>query len=895
MLSISTCSAKMAETYYEQDDYYTRSMDQETDRWQGSREDVQITDGEAVDPAKFQAILESEARKNCAIDLTFSAPKSVSIACELEDQRLRAELLQAHREAVSETMQTIMQDLNCRRKERGQIIVEKAVDPVAAKFEHNVSRNQDPQLHTHCVLLNEAHVKDRPDLYALDARPLYLHKIASGAEYRARLAKKIRELGFEIETTDAEKGLFELKGIRADALENFSTRRAEIEARMRENGEHGAEASAHATLDTRSAKKHCDIEARRAEWREYLREIGQESPKRGQPTAPTEDEQRKAYRVAVDALQEKSYAWTAEQLEKEIVQRGVGCGMTRARAAELVRADSQLVKMQPTTDSGLQARTYYTTASNMQREQEIAENVLDGLGRGHGLGRDKAKAALDAACKKNGWNLQRGGITEQYDMVLTVTANTDRSQFRAVRGLAGVGKTFALNAAREVWERQGYEVRGMAATGQAADELAIDAHLNTSTIHAALNRLEKEAGNAVPGENYEHKKSWNLDGLKPAAKPTVWIVDEASLVDDNLFWHIQKAARLRGDTVVFVGDDRQMPPVGCGQAFANLVQGGKIPCSELKNIQRQKDAQLLAAVREAVGGRTKASLDMIAERITEIPTPKRRAAAVARAYTDLPPEEQAETLVLTARNADRIDINNRIRATLVKQGRIEQGTAFTVRRSSDDPPQQRFFAPGDKLIFLRNDKKLGVKNGTRGVIVAIDGACIRVDCGKSKGIVEVDTRKYAALDHGYCQTPNKAQGATVSRAIINMSSKDAGLNSKNSYYVDISRAKHNVQLFVDDREKLEPQLQNFCRKITAQDFAKPPARRKGNFKAARKSGPGISLAGPPILLPVKVVLKGAEKVAKLAAKTVKQGIKLAAKPLQPEREQKRRKSKGMKI
>jgi len=895
MLSISTCTAQMAGTYYSQDDYYTRSMDQATDRWQGSRSDVQIADGEAVDPAKFQAILEGEARKNCAIDLTFSAPKSVSIACELGDPQLRAALLQAHREAVRETMQTVMKDLNCRRKENGQIITEKAVDPVAAKFEHNVSRAQDPQLHTHCVLLNEAHVKGQPGLYALDARPLYQHKIASGAEYRARLAQKIRELGYEIEITDPEKGFFELKGIRADVLENFSKRRAEIEARMQESGEHGAEASARITLATREAKKHCDIEARRAEWREYLQQIGQKSPQRGTPAAPTEAEQRRAYRAAVEALQEKSYAWTEEQFEKEIVQRGVECGMTRARAAELVRADSQLIKMQPTADSGLQPRTYFTTVANRAREAEIAEQIVDGLGQGHSLGREKAKAALDAACRKNGWNLRRGGITEQYDMVLQVTANADHSQFLAVRGLAGTGKTFALNAAREVWEQKGYEVRGMAATGQAADELAIDAHVSSSTIHAAMNRLEKEAGNAVPGEDYEHKKTWNLDGLQPSKKPTVWIIDEASLIDDNLFWHVQKAAQLRGDTVIFVGDDCQMPPVGCGQAFANLVQGGKLPCAELKNIQRQKDAQLLAAVREAVGGRTKASLDMIANHIQEIPTPKRRVAAVAKAYTSLSDEEQAETLVLTARNADRIDINNRIRATLVKQGKIEQGTAFTVQRSADDPPQQRYFAAGDKLIFLRNDKRLGVKNGTRGVIVEINGPRIRVDCGKEKGIIEVDTRKYAALDHGYCQTPNKAQGATVSRAIINMSSKDAGLNSKNSYYVDISRAKHKVQLFIDDRSKLESQLQNFVKKITAQDFQNPAARCPGKAKAAGHPGPGISLAGPPILLPAKLVLKGAEKVAKLAAKTVKQGIKLAAKPLQPEREQKCRKSKGMKI
>lgn len=289
-----------------------------------------------------------------------------------------------------------------------------------------------------------------------------------------------------------------------------------------------------------------------------------------------------------------------------------------------------------------------------------------------------------------------------------------------------------------------------------------------------------------------------------------------------------------------------MLPVGQGNSFAELVQRGQMATCKLDNIVRQKDSpQLLAAVRQAVKGSTKISLDIISSNIREIKSHGHRLNAVAREYCKLSPEEQSETLVLTAKNADRVAINSRIRSELVQRGQLQQGQQFTIRPDEKKVAEQRFFSKGDKLVFLRNDKDLGVMNGTKGVISGIDGNKFTVSCGSgdhAKSVV-FDIGNYSAVDHGYCRTPNKAQGATVNKAIIHMSSKDAGLNSKNSYYVDISRARKSVKLFCDSRDKLEPELDRFANKLTANDFEQKKKNRQEKKSAKKKKSKAVEYSG----------------------------------------------------
>jgi conjugative relaxase-like TrwC/TraI family protein len=811
MLSVSTCNAAMAANYYEQDNYYARDQ-VATDSWQGELcEEVGLKNGQHINAEQFQLMLENSG-KCAAYDLTFSAPKSVSIASEMSPE-LRADMVKAHHEAVTETLRDIeKQEIGTRITKNGETQWTQTGKMAAAKFDHNVSREGDMQMHTHAVVMNMTEHEGKS--YSIDGHRLFENQKIYGQEYRNLLATKLQDLGYRVEVTDPEKGFFELTDIREDVRQHFSKRREQIKAELQKNGESGAQAAQRANLKTRKVKEHIDIEKKRIEWRQDLEKLKQALPEKNSNTAwQNQTDKTAAFKRAISQLAKENFAWTEKSMEQAVMANGCKEGMTRQDVAKLLK-QSKLVALKPKTNSKLaaSAEKYYTTKENIRIEKKIVDDVVLNKGKMRAIQPNIVKKTLAEVSHKNGWNLGK----EQQMVVNHIASSTD--QFIAVRGLAGTGKTFALNAAREVLEVNGYQVKGMSATGEAADELAADANIKEcSTIHHSLNAAERKAGNSIAGEDYANKSSWNFEGMKPDAKDTVWFVDEASLTDNNLFSNIQKMAKASAAKIVFIGDDRQMPPVSAGNAYANLVQRGQIATVELSDIRRQKEPGLLKAVEEAVKGETKVSLDTISENIKEIPTRLKRLNAVTKAYTSLSPAEQAETLVLTARNKDRIEINNRIRKQLVQKGQVASGQRFDVQYGKDNILQERYFAQGDKVVFLQNDMKLGVKNGTKGRVTKINGNNITAAISGSKSVT-INIKNYNHIDHGYCVTAHKSQGVTVKRAIVHMSSKDRQLNSRNSYYVDISRAKQHVQLFCDSRAKLDPQISEFVHKITSRDF-----------------------------------------------------------------------------
>lgn len=318
----------------------------------------------------------------------------------------------------------------------------------------------------------------------------------------------------------------------------------------------------------------------------------------------------------------------------------------------------------------------------------------------------------------------------------------------------------------------------------------------------------------------------------------------------------------QGAKVILVGDDRQLQPVGTGKAFTELVQQNKISYCRLDDIQRQKDPELLKAVQEAVKGDAGKSLDLISKDITEIATPKKRLAAVAKDYCNLSSEEQQKTVVITAKNADRRELNERIRTQLVKDKRLEQGQEYTVQPSKDGGMEQRFFAKGDKVIFLKKDLKVGVMNSTKGIIQDINGNKFTVDIGQEKPVV-VDVSQYKNIEHGYCISTHKSQGMTVDNAIIHMNSADKRLNARNSYYVNVSRAKLNARMYVDSKNKIAPQVQKWAQKYSSKDFSFNP--KKGTFA---KIGPGKNL-GKAAGNGFQTVTKAGAQIIKFAANAIR--------------------------
>ena len=200
-------------------------------------------------------------------DVTLSAPKSVSLMAMVGgDERI----VDAHDRAVGRTLawieknavETRMQD-----RETGAMVRAGGQKMVAATFRHDTSRNLDPQLHTHAVIANMVQGEEGKWRTMVDDG-LFKGKMTIGAIYRAELAQGLQDLGYRIEKTHPD-GRFEIAGVSREVIEEFSTRRSEIEAAMREHGlgrtGDNPHLAARATLMTRAAKR--DVERARSGWR----------------------------------------------------------------------------------------------------------------------------------------------------------------------------------------------------------------------------------------------------------------------------------------------------------------------------------------------------------------------------------------------------------------------------------------------------------------------------------------------------------------------------------------------------------------------------------------------------------------------------------------------------
>jgi len=786
--------------------------------------------------------IKSHAVAQVAYDFTLSAPKSGSIAMAQGGQA-EADMRACHRAAVEETRQYLERHVEARLKENDVIRHERTGNMLCGRFTHQVSRNQDPQLHTHLVIFNLTRCADGRER-AIDNNSLVTNKFHFDLVYKAQLARLLQERGYEVRA-DHQKGTFELKEIGRPQIEAFSSRRAEILEKIQAWGKDPAGANREmrdaACQLTREAKRNCDMAKLRESWRETLKENGV-GPVRALAGPAGPDKSKEAvFRETGQAISGQTFAFQRKEFLDEALKRGLGRGVIRQDAERHFdeRQGKDFLYL-----GQKDGKDYYCTPESYKPEQAIFRHVEEGRGRAEGIDRATVDASL-----ANGTTLPEGKTIElseeQKNAVRHISTTADR--FSAVQGLAGTGKTTMLNQAREIYESHGYQVKGVCFTGKAAEGLEREAGIRSVTIHAHLNALEKEAGRTGPAPSLEQRsqEGWQLEGLKPAGRE-VWIVDEASMVNNRLMVQLQEAALAKDAKVILTGDAKQLQPIGAGNAFTNLVERNRIAYAVMQDIQRQRDPNLgrrddpghesfplRQAVRDSVLGRVQDALDKLANRTWQIEDRPERLGRMARDYAALDRRERRETVLVTGTNADRQELNERVRAGLKERGELRDG------RSYGTADGRREFAAGDKLIFLKNDRELGVKNGQPGTVKKLGEDRLTVAIGRGRGqrTVDVDLARYDHVDHGYCLTAHKAQGITADRALIHIDTGQQGVNSRNAFYVDVSRARHEVRIYTDDRERLAASVERWQSKLSSDDF---PDRPPSLELAARADPPGTA-------------------------------------------------------
>ena len=398
------------------------------------------------------------------------------------------------------------------------------------------------------------------------------------------------------------------------------------------------------------------------------------------------------------------------------------------------------------------------TSRDMIATEARLEKAGDELARrgDHGVGDRQRDAAIGAA---EGRGLVLSG--EQRDAFDHITG---RDGLASVVGYAGTGKSAMLGVAREAWEREGYQVRGAALSGIAAENLEGGSGIRSRTI-ASL----------------EHGWAQGRDQLGPK---DVLVVDEAGMIGTRQMERVLSHARDAGAKVVLVGDPEQLQAIEAGAAFRLIAE--RHGAAEITEVRRQREDWQRDATRALATGRTAEALAAYAAH-GMVHAADTRDAARAGLVDGWDRQRQSEPdktrIILTHTNAEVRELNGEARDRLRASGELGEDVRFAADRGARD------FAAGDRLMFLRNERSLGVKNGTLGTIAHVtpEGMTVRLDGGRE---VTFAAKNYAAVDHGYAATFHKSQGVTVDYAHVLAT---PGMD-RHSGYVGLSRHRDGVQL-----------------------------------------------------------------------------------------------------
>lgn len=425
------------------------------------------------------------------------------------------------------------------------------------------------------------------------------------------------------------------------------------------------------------------------------------------------------------------------------------------RSADAVRLEKESIDF--ATGARMPAR--YTTRELIRIESEMARRAI-GLARADSFGvRDQIRnTVLDHHTMLS---------AEQRSAIEHVTA---AGRAAAVVGRAGAGKTTMMRAAREVWEAAGYRVVGGTLAGKAAEG------------------LEKEAGIAS-----RTLASWELAWSKGRSildSRTVFVLDEAGMVDSRQMATFVEAVSRAGAKLVMVGDAEQLQPIEAGAAFRALVE--RVGYAELETIYRQNTQWMRDASLDLARGRVGKALAAYRHH-GHVMGAELKVQAVTALIDDWSRDYDPtkSTLILAHLRRDVRALNDLARARLVSRGLVGAGHAF---RTEDG---ERQFAAGDQIVFLRNEGSLAVKNGMIGRVIEAELGRFTAEVGEGslRRRVEVDQRFYRNVDHGYATTIHKAQGATVDRVKVLASlSLDRHLT-----YVALTRHRADVALYYGRR------------------------------------------------------------------------------------------------
>ena len=914
MISLAALKPDQAAQYFKKDNYYSKDVQKENSRWSGKAAELMGLSG-TVEATSFHHLChgkapdgqssvihgkKGEAIKRAGTDVCLSAPKSVSLLALVKGD---TRLVEAHREAVTLAL-SVMEDRYSSTRIGGSKTrsVDRTGNLLIAQFDHDSSREKDPQLHTHCVVLNMTKRSDG-QWRSVFHDEFWRHGKLLGTVYQNELARRVKELGYEVETK--ANGTFEVRGYSPDALKEFSKRSEKIKAL----GCASKEEERIEKMKIRPPKgKEIPVEEMKAYWQARATAISLEHPTVHPAKPDSSREYNKklghAFQFALDTLSERKVGFDRDSFEEMMMARSLGQiswkdvqrriaegqskkeiinalpgtkgprftserALARERdCAKLIR-DTKGTVMVAAPPKSVEERLQNLQFLSKQERRTALEKIrdvcdkhrLDGslvtkleerLSDGNRLMLSETRAMRGECLTASGLSRRERvvaarelarcfeaieGLSKgQRDAIFETAVTNDR--FLAWQGVAGAGKSFAINEIRKIAEERGIVVEGYAPSAEAAKTLAVEGKCKADTV-ASLLRSKSEQ--------------------QETKQEKLWIVDEAGLLGQKDCLDLMNKAVSCNARLVFVGDTRQLASVEAGAAFKHLQKSG-LKTIYLDESRRQKDESLHVAATMMAQGKVQEAIAAIEDKIVERKTELSRDKLCAQKYLSLSRLEQDRTLVLASTHRERESITSSIRSSFLESGRLSNEKMVTILKSKDMTEAQkknafsyehgdiitqvhrgkerRFVvleadaitnsliikhengassifdvsklrhasvfreksisvAEGDKMKWTKNNKENCRLNGQEFEVVKVRDSGVQIQYkGGRDEFVPLD--RFEHVDYAWTQTKFAAQGKTADRVLV---VADENI-TKNALYVALTRAKYDVQMFVDDKEKL---------------------------------------------------------------------------------------------
>ncbi|MAM11745.1 MAG: DNA relaxase [Sphingobium sp. SCN 64-10] len=847
--------------YYTVGDYYTKGGD-EPSEW-GGKLAADLGLSGPVDPKMFRELLAGKVgdqqlgryRADGAIqhhpgwDFAVNAPKSVSIMALVGgDQRALA----AHEQAVTAAIGYLEEQAQLRRRDEGKIVRETTGRILVARFTEHGSRELDPHLHTHVVVLNMTNRQDGDPMASLESRVMYGEQRVAGQIYRNALAFALREAGYQIDF-DPRTGLFEIRGVPQSLIEKFSQRAEDIEEHAREHGLVGQKAQRASFYATRKAKVKIGHDELLVQWHQRTGELldvlekivaaGRE--REGEHLSPTD---REASRAALFGLRQLETTEAVNNLG-DILRTGLAAHVGEVRLEDVrprIENHEAIRKLLPTHEqTGDKILTRGRTSRKSWRlELALTQHIALGLGDARPIASsDRVLRALEDTI-----------LNKEQQRALVETALT-RDRITGIHGVAGSGKSTLVKILGEAAE-PGTTLIALAPTSSAAAELGTKANIASHTVASFVAR----GGQGITDSH-------------------VLVLDEAGQLGNRQARRLLEISRATGARLLLLGDEKQTGAIEQGKPFWLMRRLG-LPTVELTEAVRQETRTIKSAVTAARAGNFAVALGKL-DSVNTAGDNEEMATQVVNAWVRLKAETRTGTNILVLDNATRLIVNSKIREALRNENALAAedsrlsilapagltdiekhmarfyGVGQVVRfdrdiaslgvaRSADyrvvglgrdgngrqvvrlvdeqgrtikwDPqttkarhinvfnPEERELAQGDRIQWRLVNRDLDLRNAERGTVEKLDGDMATIRWDRGGRVQQVNLSEHRTWDHGYAETVYSSQSKTYPRVFVLAPVESPLVNAQN-FYTAITRAMYGVRLWTNDVKELIAKLE----------------------------------------------------------------------------------------